>query len=312
MYRFTVLAAFVLVGMAAAYQFSSAEEPAAPADTAAPAETSGVVEVKSGATTEPTAAGAVTAQADSVSAPEQSSMPTELSIDIGGGMKMEFVLIQAGSFMMGSEKSGDEKPVHKVTFSQPFYMGRYMVTQEQWEGVMGSNPSGYKGAKNPVENVSWPECQKFMAKLNENAPGRQFSLPSEAQWEYACRAGSAGDYCYGDGDSLLKDFAWYDGNSGSQPHPVGEKKPNAWGLYDMHGNLWEWCEEFYHPNYEGAPSDGSAWTEGGITFKVMRGGGFNNISEYLRSSRRHYLDHPLIDGSKYVGVRCVMSAVGTP
>jgi formylglycine-generating enzyme required for sulfatase activity len=264
--------------------------------------------LSAGARAEDSAAPATKA-ADPVSAPDS---PAELAMEIGGGAKMEFVLIRAGSFMMGSEKSGDEKPVHKVTFDKPFYMGKYKVTQAQWEAVMGSNPSAYKGARNPVENVSWEECQKFMAKLNEKVPGRQFSLPSEAQWEYACRAGSTGDYCYGDGDGRLNEFAWYSGHAGEKPHPVGEKKPNAWGLYDMHGNLWEFCAEFYHPNYKGAPSDGSAWTQGGTTFKVMRGGGFNNISEYLRSSRRHYLDHPLGDGSRYVSLRCVMSAAGAP
>jgi formylglycine-generating enzyme required for sulfatase activity len=174
---------------------------------------------------------------------------------------------------------------------------------------MGANPSACKGAGNPVENASWESCEEFIAELNRRVPGGRFSLPSEAQWEYACRAGSTGDYCYGDGDGRLRDYAWY---GSDRPHPVGEKRPNAWGLYDMHGNVWEYCEEFYHPSYEGAPSDGSAWTEGGIAFKVMRGGGFNNIADYLRSSRRYYLDHPLSDGSKYVGFRCVTSAVGTP
>jgi formylglycine-generating enzyme required for sulfatase activity len=250
---------------------------------------------------------------DSAAPTESLSLPAELAIDIGGGVKMEFVLIPAGWFLMGSEKGGDEKPVHKVTFFHPFYMGRYMVTQEQWEQVMGSNPSAYKSAKNPVENVGWEDCRQFMVKLQQKVPGRLFALPSEAQWEYACRAGGSGDYCYGDGDELLKDFAWYGGNSGGHPHPVGGKKPNAWGLYDMHGNLWEFCAEFYHTDYQGAPADGSAWSEGGITFKVMRGGGFNNIPDYLRSSRRYYLDHPLSgsgSGDKSVGVRCVMSAPG--
>ena len=165
-------------------------------------------------------------------------------------MKLDLVLIPAGEFLMGNDRGFG--PIHKVRITKPFYLGKYLVTQEQWQAVMGSNPSYFQnarntgfagsvpagGAKNPVERVSWDDCQEFIEKLNANVAGGKgrFALPTEAQWEYACRAGSTTKYCFGDDDSQLGEYAWYGGNSGKQTHPVGEKKPNAWGLYDMHGN----------------------------------------------------------------------------
>jgi formylglycine-generating enzyme required for sulfatase activity len=178
--------------------------------------------------------------------------PRDLTVDLGGGVKMEFVLIPAGSFMMGDEKGSDrQKPAHKVTITKPFYLGKYEVTQEQWQAMMGTNPSYLKGPKNPVECVSWKDCQAFLAKLNEKlrADGAKFGLPTEAQWEYACRAGTTTIFSFGDDPKNFGDYAWYGRNSDQKTHPVGQKKPNVWGLYDMHGNVCEWCDDWYAWDY---------------------------------------------------------------
>ena len=165
-----------------------------------------------------------------------------------------------------------------MTITKPFYLGKYEVTQEQWEAVMGSNPSNFKGPKNPVEQVSWDDCQEFLDKLNAKAGGQggKFVLPTEAQWEYACRAGSTGKFCFGDDEKQLGEYAWYDENSDSKTHPVGEKKPNAWGLYDMHGNVWEWCQDWYGAYGAEAVDDPSGPTTG--SGRVFRGGGWNNAA----------------------------------
>jgi len=211
-----------------------------------------------------------------------------VEVSLGGGVKMEFVAIRPGSFMMGSERSADWKPVHEVTFAKPFYLGKYEVTQQQWETVMGSNPSNFKCATNPVEQVNWDDCQSFVTKLNEKVPGRAFRLPTEAEWEYACRASSTNDFCYGDGADRLRDYGWYINNSDVMAHPVGGKKPNAWGLFDMHGNLWEWCQDIYRDSYMGAPTDGSAWVQaqGSVTNRVLRGGSWYSEPFVLRSANR--------------------------
>src|SRR5262249_32428411 len=132
------------------------------------------------------------------------------------------------------------------TISQPFYLGKYAVTQEQWEKVMGTNPSYFTGDSNrPVEQVSWEDVQYFIWRLTAKEDGASYRLPTEAEWEYACRDGSTASYCFGDDPSELGEYAWYKENAGGQPHPVGRLKPNAWGLYDMHGNVFEWVQDWY-------------------------------------------------------------------
>ncbi len=221
----------------------------------------------------------------------------ELTVDLGKGIKLEMLLIPAGEFLMGSPDSDkgaigsflpDQWPQHRVRITKPFYLGKYLVTQEQWEAMMDSNLSGFKGPKNPVETVSWDDCQKFLGKLNaKSAAGvGKFQLPSEAQWEYACRAGSTTRYCFGDDEPKLGDYAWYGANSDSKTHPVGEKKPNAWGLYDMHGNVWEWCQDGYDEGYYAkSPMDDPTGPTGG-SYRVLRGGGYNSPAGYCRSAFR--------------------------
>jgi len=177
------------------------------------------------------------------------------AVGLGGGVHMEFVPVPAGEFPMGDAKGEpSQQPVHRVKITKPFWLGKYEVTQRQWEAVMGNNPSTFRGPQNPVENVSWEDCQAFLRKLNERAArsGAKFSLPTEAQWEYACRAGSTSTYCFGDAPEGLGEYAWFADNSGGTTHPVGRKKPNAWGLYDMHGNVFEWTADWYAWNYYSA------------------------------------------------------------
>lgn len=194
---------------------------------------------------------------------------------------IEMVYIPPGRFMMGLN------PAHEVKISYSFYMGKYEVTQAQWKAVMSSNPSFFVecGDTCPVEQVLWNDAQDFIGKLNEANDGYTYRLPSEAEWEYACRAGTTGDFYSEDVD----DIGWYDGNSGRRTHAVGGKQPNAFGLYDMSGNVWEWCKDWYHLNYDGAPTDGRAWSSGGSDFdRVLRGGSVNNESSHSRSVIRFY------------------------
>lgn len=220
-------------------------------------------------------------------------VPKELTLDCGGAVKLECVLIPAGEFMMGSPQSearrfDDEGPQHLVRFAQPFYMGKYEVTQAQWEAVMGSNSSYFTHSRNlPVETVSWEDCQSFCRKLSSRS-GQTVRLPSEAEWEYACRAGTTTRFFFGDSDTKLALFAWCRVSSDHKTHDVGQLRPNTWGLYDMHGNVWEWCEDWFHENYEGAPKDGRAWVSGvKQDGRVLRGGSWFYVdSRYLRSANR--------------------------
>ncbi len=196
--------------------------------------------------------------------PEQSQRQSARS-GFMNSIGMEFVLIPPGSFQMGCSSesedcASDEKPRHEVEISQAFLLGKYEVTQAQWEAVMGNNPSWFEGAKYPVENVSWNDVQEFIAKLLEKE-GVQYRLPTEAEWEYAARAGSRTAYCFGDDKNQLRNYAWYDREDGM--HPVGKKMPNAWGLYDMHGNVWEWVQDWYGGYSDGFERDPEGPRAGG-------------------------------------------------
>jgi formylglycine-generating enzyme required for sulfatase activity/serine/threonine protein kinase len=221
----------------------------------------------------------------SQSQPTPSATQSQPAATAANQIEKELVLVAAGSFGMGSKDGqSNEKPLHGVSISQPFYIGKYEVTQEEWQAVMGNNPSHNKGDKLPVENVSWDDAQAFINKLNDSEVGYKYRLPTEAEWEYACRAGTTGDY-----GSNVNDMAWYYDNSppyhdkfARQTHPVGQKRPNAWGLYDMHGNVGEWCQDWYHDSYNGAPTDGSAWLSGGEQkFRVQRGGSFDTNASVI-------------------------------
>ena len=199
----------------------------------------------------------------------------------------ELVVIPAGRFMMGSNEDTDEKPIHPVNIKQ-FAIGKTEVTQAQWQAAMGSNPSRYAncGPACPVEQVSWDDVQQFIKKLNAKT-GRIYRLPSEAEWEYAARAGSQSQYSFGDSESQLGQHAWYRENSGNSTKPVAGKKANVFGLHDMHGNVSEWVEACWHDNYSGAPTDGSAWTTSCTdNHRVLRGGSWNGIPTFLRSANR--------------------------
>jgi formylglycine-generating enzyme required for sulfatase activity len=215
---------------------------------------------------------------------------------------IQFVYIPPGKFTMGSENGeADEKPVHQVTINYSFYIGKYEVTQAQSQTVMGDNPSSFKDCSDcPVDNVSWDDAQRFIQRLNGMNDGYSYRLPTEAEWEYACRAGTTGNYA---GD--VKEMAWYSENSGKRTHIVGGKQPNAWGLFDMHGNVWEWCQDWYHETYDGAPADGSAWLNGGgQKFRVLRGGAW--LYDAPRSAERSYTSTDL--RSITDGVRVVARA----
>jgi formylglycine-generating enzyme required for sulfatase activity len=228
----------------------------------------------------------------------------DVNLDLGNGVALNLVDIPAGSFMMGSNDYANEKKPHQVTL-KAFQMSKYPITQKQYRLVMGTNPSSFQGDENcPVENLSWHDAVKFCEELSKRI-GQKVKLPTEAQWEYACRAGSTGKYCFGDDDSKLGNYAWYDKNSGSRTHPVGEKLANSWGLHDMHGNVWEWCEDVWHENYNGAPTDGSAWLTGGEqNRRALRGGSwFDNVIN-CRSANRDW--NVADDRDNDVGFRVVV------
>lgn len=214
---------------------------------------------------------------------EQVADTTKPGTVMSNQLGIEFIYAPAGSFVMGSDKGGmDERPAHRVMLRKGFYIGRYEITQAQWQTVMGGNPSNFKGEDLPVEQVSWTDAHEFIKKLNERGDAFVYRLPTEAEWEYACHGGMTGDSM-----GTLDALAWYFNNSAGKTHPVGEKQPNAWGLYDTLGNVWEWCEDVYHDSYRGAPTDGSAWLTGGDQkYRVLRGGSWIDNAFYCRTNER--------------------------
>jgi formylglycine-generating enzyme required for sulfatase activity len=219
---------------------------------------------------------------------------------------MKMVLVRPGKFMMGSPAAGNQSHFdgglsHEVAITKPFYIGATEVTQAQYQAVMGTNPSYFKGPANPVEQVSWDEATEFCKKLSEKSR-QTFRLPTEAEWEYACRVGTQTGYSFGDKPSDLGEYAWYGKGGGNKSHPAGQKKPNAWGLYDMHGNVLEWCADWLGDYPKGAVTDPQGPQSG--TYRVTRGGSWLKIDpDDLRSARRSCVAQ--VFRRNDIGFRCV-------
>jgi len=253
----------------------------------------------------------------------QGDVPSETKTESG----IEMVLLPGGTFIMGDEDEIDA-PIHEVTVS-PFYIDTHLVTQEQYEKLMGDNPSRWKANKNPVEQMRWSDAVRYCNARSEaeglepcydlntwkcNFAANGYRLPTEAEWEYACRAGTTTAYSFGDDASKLKAYAWFEDNSASKPRPVGQKPPNSWGLFDMHGNVWEWCNDFYKVDYyQESPKENPRGPETGET-KVLRGGAWKFSAESCRSGYRYNENPGYADvcfGYDIYGFRCVRNATNS-
>jgi formylglycine-generating enzyme required for sulfatase activity len=215
--------------------------------------------------------------------------------EINNSIGMIFVQIPPGEFEMGSGSNEKgrlpwEGPLHNVEIAKSFYIGEFEVTNKQWFDIMGysTSISPYNGDNLPLVQVTWDDALKFIKNLNEKERTTKYRLPSEAEWEYAARAGTTSMYSFGDNESMLVDYAWYGLNAEGITHPIGQKKPNPWELYDIHGNVWEWVQDKLHDNYDEAPTNGSAWISGITPYRVVRGGSLNSLADNLRSASRTY------------------------
>jgi formylglycine-generating enzyme required for sulfatase activity len=241
-----------------------------------------------------------------------------MELDCGGGVTMKLAYIPAGEFLMGSPdnepgRGPGEGPQHRVRITKGFYIAVTHVTQAQYEAVMGNNPSTYKGRENPVETMLWNDAVEFCKRLSART-GREVRLPTEAEWEYACRAGTTTRYFFGDADGELSEYAWWKANTGNTPKPVGQKRPNPWGLYDMGGNVWQFCQDWYADKYYGesplvdppGPAVGQLMGPAvpPIPARVVRGAAWNNAPTpgECRSATRDATDP---NGAPNVGFRVV-------
>jgi len=251
-----------------------------------------------------------------------SADPTAEQIEPLKTFRKEFIAITPGKgefpkkFSMGRDDDGpaNERPAHEVSIAYEFEIAKYEVPQNLWEAVMGENPSRWKGPRNSVEMLSFDEAEQFCKKataLMQTAKlidvNQVVRLPSEAEWEYAARAGTETVYSFGDDVSDLDQYGWHTGNAAGNDPPVGAKKPNPWNLYDVHGYLWEWCSDAAHDDYEKAPSDGSAWVKGDSKQRILRGGSWKDKAAFLTSSYRRAASKDLRDDA--VGLRCVLATV---
>ena len=240
------------------------------------------------------------------SAPSVNTSPRTAETITVKGVSFKMIRVEGGTFTMGatseqgSDAFNDEKPAHQVTVST-FSIGETEVTQELWQAVMGSNPSEFKGPRRPVEQVSWEDCQNFIRELN-SLTGRRFRLPTEAEWEYAARGGrKANGHKYA-GSSAIDRVAWYDSNSGGQTHDVATKRANELGLYDMSGNVWEWCQDWWGDYSSGSQTNPKGPTSG--SYRVNRGGSWRNIAMNCRVSYRHFITPS--SRNYYLGLRLAL------
>ena len=233
-------------------------------------------------------------------APRRNSSATGLSAELNKLIN-NMVYVSGGTFIMGGDESSDQTPTHSVTLSS-YYICKYEVTQALWRAVMGSNPSKFKGDNLPVEQVSWNDCQTFINRLN-NYTGRNFRLPTEAEWEFAARGGNYSRRYKYSGSNYIGDVAWYADNSGNRTHPVGTKQANELGLYDMSGNVWEWCSDWYGSYSSYSQSNPTGATSG--FGRVERGGNWCGLARYCCSSHRSYY----APGNSFddLGLRLVLS-----
>ena len=269
-----------------------------------------------------------------------SPLPKESALDLGDKVAMQLRLIPVGKFLMGSKSSAaemarryggseahhaNEHPRHKVTISKPFYMGIHEVSQAQWRAVMGTEPWKGRwycdkiGADTPACCIGWDDANRFCEMLSKKT-GRKVVLPTEAQWEYACRAGTNTEYHFGDDVSKLGDYAWYNENAykkgADYPHASGRKKPNAWGLYDMHGNVWEWCRDWYDQEYYAKAKDVDPVNSTEARHRVLRGGSWLDPPYSCRAANRvgytfydnKRTDHRKGHGGFHSGFRVVVTS----
>lgn len=251
--------------------------------------------------------------------------PTAKQLPLLKTFREEFIQITPGkgeypaSFLMGSDRGPPgERPAHRVTIDYTFSIARYEVPQNLWEAVTGENPSKWKGPRNSVEMLSFEEAEAFcrtttalMRAAKLIAADEAIRLPSEAEWEYTARAGTATRYSFGDEESDLGTYGWFTGNAAGNDPPVGAKQPNAWKLYDVHGYLWEWCRDTWHDDYREAPASGAAWTSGGeAAMRVLRSGSWKDKADRLTSTYRRAAAKDLRDDA--VGLRCVLAKEPPP
>ncbi len=217
-------------------------------------------------------------------------MHRAIVLDLGKDVTMKLVAIPKGEFQMGApptekDRRGNEGPLRQIKISRKFFMGTTEVTQSQYEAVLGNNPSQFKHPDNPVETADWNDAMAFCKALSKKT-GKRVMLPTEAQWEYACRAGTKGRFSFGNDNKDLDDHAWRDTNSGGKTHPVGKKKPNPFGLYDMHGNVWEWCRDYFHDRSYASMRNVDPEETRVSPYRVQRGGSWSKIPRACRSAMR--------------------------